>query len=49
MRVLTINDVNFGTKAGSIYMAYFQLKEQLATRSAGRDAQRPRRHTHPVR
>ena len=33
MRVLTINDVNFGTKAGSIYMAYFQLKEQLATRS----------------
>jgi hypothetical protein len=30
MRVLTINDVNFGTKAGSIYMAYFQRKEQLA-------------------
>jgi hypothetical protein len=33
MRVLTINDVNFGTKAGSIYMAYFQRKEQLAGKS----------------
>lgn len=33
MRVLTINDVNFGTKAGSIYMAYFQRKEQLAAKT----------------
>src|SRR5215207_5085976 len=33
LRVLTINDVTFGTRAGSIFMAYFQRKEQLAARS----------------
>jgi hypothetical protein len=30
LRVLTTNDVNFGTRAASIYMAYFQQKERLA-------------------
>jgi hypothetical protein len=33
LRVLTINDVTFGTRAGSIFMAYFQRKEQLAARN----------------
>jgi hypothetical protein len=30
MRVLTTNDLNFDTRASSIYMAYFQQKERLA-------------------
>jgi hypothetical protein len=33
MRILTINDLNFNTKGASIYMAYFQQKEQLAKRA----------------
>ncbi len=31
MRVLSINDVGFDHKAGSLYMSYQQQKEQLAT------------------
>jgi hypothetical protein len=30
MRVLTTNDLNFSTRASSIYLAYFQQKERLA-------------------
>ncbi|MBA3942925.1 MAG: hypothetical protein H0X37_00010 [Herpetosiphonaceae bacterium] len=33
MRVLSINDVGFDQKAGSLYMRYQQQKEQLATLS----------------
>jgi hypothetical protein len=33
LRILTTNDLNFTTKAASIYMAYFQQKEQLAKRA----------------
>lgn len=33
MRVLSVDDVGFGHRAGSLYMAYQQQKEQLATRS----------------
>jgi hypothetical protein len=32
-RVLSVDDVGFSHKAGSLYMAYHQQKEQLATRS----------------
>jgi hypothetical protein len=35
MRVLNINDVGFVHKAGSLFMSYFQQKEQLAAKSAG--------------
>jgi hypothetical protein len=33
LRVLSVDDVGFDHKAGSLYMAYHQQKEQLATRS----------------
>jgi hypothetical protein len=33
MRVLTIDDVNFDDKSGSLFMAYLRAKEQLASRS----------------
>ncbi|MEO6196209.1 MAG: hypothetical protein ABIS20_24570, partial [Thermoanaerobaculia bacterium] len=35
MRVLNINDVGFVHKAGSLFMSYFQQKEQLAAKIAG--------------
>src|SRR6266702_968298 len=35
MRVLTINDVGFTHKGGSLFMAYLRAKEQFATRLAG--------------
>lgn len=33
LRVLSVDDVGFAHRAGSLYMAYQQQKEQLATRS----------------
>ncbi len=33
MRVLSVDDLGFGGKGGSLYMAYQQQKEQLAARS----------------
>jgi len=37
MRVLSVDDLGFGTKGGSLYMAYQQQKEQLASQfPAGR-------------
>ncbi len=33
MRVLSVDDLGFGGKGGSLYMAYQQQKEQLAVRS----------------
>jgi hypothetical protein len=33
--VLNINDVGFVHKAGSLFMSYFQQKEQLAAKIAG--------------
>ena len=30
MRVLSVNDLGFGSKGGSLYMAYHQQKERLA-------------------
>jgi hypothetical protein len=33
MRVLTIDDVNFDDKSGSLFMAYLRSKEQLAAQS----------------
>ena len=35
MRVLTTNDLNFSTRASSIYMAYLQQKERLAGMNPG--------------
>ena len=35
MRVLTIDDLGFTHKGGSLFMSYLQNKEQLATRSHG--------------
>src|SRR6266480_7395207 len=35
MRVLSVNDVGFDAKAGSLFMAYQQQKEKLAAQSAG--------------
>ncbi len=35
MRVLSVNDFNFADKGGSLFMAYQQQKEQLATRNTG--------------
>lgn len=35
LRVLSINDVEFGSKAGSLFMIYQQQKERLARRQAG--------------
>lgn len=34
LRVLSVDDVGFAHKAGSLYMAYHQQKERLASRSA---------------
>ncbi len=31
MRVLTVNDLGFSHKGGSLFMTYLQQKEQLAT------------------
>lgn len=35
MRVLSINDVDFATKAGSLFMVYQQQKERLASQAQG--------------
>jgi hypothetical protein len=35
MRVLTVTDLGFDTKAGSLYLEYQRQKEQAATRSRG--------------
>lgn len=35
MRVLTVNDLGFAHKGGSLFMAYLQNKEQLAGRNPG--------------
>jgi len=35
MRVLSIDDLGFTHKGGSLFMSYLQTKEQLAARSAG--------------
>lgn len=33
MRVLSVNDVGFDHKGGSLFMSYLQNKEQLALKS----------------
>jgi hypothetical protein len=35
LRVLSINDLPFSSRGGSLYLIYQRMKEQLATRSAG--------------
>jgi hypothetical protein len=35
MRVLSVDDLGFAQKGGSLYMAYQQQKERLATKSSG--------------
>ncbi|HSE60038.1 MAG TPA: hypothetical protein VLA99_15165 [Nitrospiraceae bacterium] len=35
MRVLTVDDVGFGHKAGTLFMSYLQVKEQLAAQHQG--------------
>lgn len=35
MRVLSVNDLGFSHKGGSLFMSYLQTKEQLATRVKG--------------
>jgi hypothetical protein len=35
MRVLSVNDIGFNHKGGSLFMSYLQNKEQLANRRAG--------------
>jgi hypothetical protein len=35
MRVLSVNDVGFSHKSGSLFMSYLQTKEQLAKRAKG--------------
>lgn len=35
LRVLNVNDLGFGTKGGSVFLAYQQLKERLADRDRG--------------
>lgn len=35
MRVLTVDDVGFNHKAGTLFMSYLQVKEQLATQTQG--------------
>lgn len=35
MRVLSVNDLGFAHKGGSLFMSYLQNKEQLAQRAAG--------------
>jgi hypothetical protein len=34
MRVLSVDDLGFDQKGGSLYMAYQQQKEKLATKSS---------------
>ena len=34
MRVLNVNDLGFAHKGGSLFMSYFQQKEQLAAKIA---------------
>jgi hypothetical protein len=33
MRVLTVNDLGFAHKGGSLFMAYLQRKEQLVSKA----------------
>jgi hypothetical protein len=35
LRVMTVDDLGFGTKGGGLFMAYLQTKEQLAKQSRG--------------
>ncbi len=35
MRVLTVDDVGFSHKAGTLFMSYLQMKEQLAVQNQG--------------
>jgi hypothetical protein len=35
LRVMTVDDLGFGTKGGGLFMAYLQTKEQLAEQSRG--------------
>ena len=35
MRVLTVDDVGFSHKAGTLFMSYLQMKEQLAAQNQG--------------
>ena len=35
MRVLTVDDVGFSDKAGTLFMSYLQVKEQLAAQNQG--------------
>jgi len=35
MRVLSVDDLGFAHKGGSLFMSYLQLKEQLATKAKG--------------
>jgi hypothetical protein len=35
MRVLTVDDVGFSHKAGTLFMSYLQVKEQLAAQNKG--------------
>ena len=35
MRVLSVTDLGFDNKGGSLFMAYQQQKEQLAAKSVG--------------
>jgi hypothetical protein len=35
MRVLTVDDVGFSHKAGTLFMSYLQVKEQLAAQHQG--------------
>ena len=35
MRVLTVDDVGFSHKAGTLFMSYLQVKEQLAAKNQG--------------
>jgi hypothetical protein len=35
MRVLTVDDVGFAHKAGTLFMSYLQVKEQLARQHQG--------------
>jgi hypothetical protein len=35
MRVLSVDDLGFSHKGGSLFMSYLQLKEQLAEKAKG--------------
>jgi hypothetical protein len=35
MRVLSVNDLGFNVKGGSLFMAYQQQKEKLASQNTG--------------